>query len=228
MPSNIKCTIYRTRRKSLLLKLKSDGSLALYCPKGYPKKKALEFLHANYEKMTRLSYERRKRQLSCIFGGDTSRPTLLYFGARYPVLFGGVKKLIFDGKTFISPENVSPESLHVLYKDFLRAEAKKLLPALTERLASEHGLSYNKVFIKDVSSRYGSCSSKGNINYSLCLPALCEEFINYIVLHELTHTVHFNHSTEFHALLERLLPGAREIASRYKKSYSEILRSICS
>ena len=227
MQSNIKCTIYRTKRKSLLLKLKNDGSLALYCPKGCPKKKALDFLNANYGKMARLASEKEKKHLLTLFGGSLSSPTLLYFGERYPVLFGNVKKLIFDGKTFISPENASPEDLRDYYKDFLRAEAKRLLPSLTEKLAGEHGFTFSRVFIKDISSRFGSCSSKKNINFSLALPAFSESFINYIVIHELTHTVHLDHSKEFHCLLERCLPNARQVAQRYKKAYSDVLRSIC-
>lgn len=211
-----------------MLKLKNDGSLALYCPKGCPKKKALDFLSANYGKMAHLASERAKKQLLTLFGGSLSSPTLLYFGERYPILFGDVKKLIFDGKTFICPKNVTSEDIKVYYKEFLRAEAKRLLPSLTEKLAREHGFTFSRVYIKDVSSRFGSCSTKKNINYSLCLPALNESFINYIVLHELTHTVHFNHGTEFHLLLERCLPNAKQVAACYKKAYSDVLRSICS
>ena len=132
----IKYTLYRTRRKNLLLKLKNDGTLALYCPKSYPKKKALEFLYANADKMARLAKERDSKRLITIFG-DLSAPSLLYLGERYPVLYRQTKKLSFDGETFYAPFGIAPDALHSLYKDFLRAEAKRLLPALARELAAK-------------------------------------------------------------------------------------------
>ncbi len=223
----IKYTIYRTKRKNLLLKLKNDGSLALYCPKGYPKKKALEFLYANADKMLRLARERNEKRLRVLFS-DLSAPSLLYLGERYPVLYRETKKLSFDGETFYAPAGTAPDALHALYKDFLRAEAKRILPTLTRELADKNGLTYNRIFIKDISSRFGSCSSKKNINFSLCLPAFNESFIAFIVLHELAHTVHLNHGKEFYLLLEKICPGFRITENTFKKSYSEFSRAICS
>ena len=223
----IKYTLYRTRRKNLLLKLKNDGTLALYCPKGYPKKKALEFLFANADKMARLAKERNSKRLLTVFY-DLSAPSLLYLGERYPVLYRQTKKLGFDGETFYAPTGIAPDALHALYKEFLRAEAKRLLPPLVSELAARNGLAFNRIFIKDVSSRFGSCSSKKNLNFSLCLPAFNQGFITFIVLHELAHTVHMNHGKEFHLLLEKICPDCRYVEKTFKKKYSELSRAICS
>lgn len=223
----IKYTLYRTRRKNLLLKLKNDGSLALYCPKSYPKKKALEFLYANADKMERLAKERNSKRLLTVFY-NLSAPSLLYLGKRYPVLYRENKKLSFDGETFYAPFGIAPDALHSLYKDFLRTEAKRLLPALVRELAAKNGLTFNRIFIKDISSRFGSCSSKKNLNFSLCLPAFDESFITFIVLHELAHTVHLNHGKEFHLLLEKICPSHRSIEAKFKALYSELSRAICS
>lgn len=227
MPQDIKYTIYHTKRKGLLLKLKNDGSLALYCPKGYPKRKALEFIVANREKMALIAVERKKRALLSVFGEDILNPTLLYLGKRYPVQGGSVKRLSFDGESFTAPSDVSSEELLTLYRAFLREEAKKTLPPLVKALAEEHGFSYGRVFIKSTSSRFGSCSSRGNINLSLSLPAFDTEFVRFIVLHELAHTVHFDHGREFHVLLEKICPSHRLTEAKFKKQYSELARSIC-
>jgi predicted metal-dependent hydrolase len=89
----------------------------------------------------------------------------------------------------------------------LRAEAKKQLPAMTARLAAEHGFRYGTVRIKATKSRWGSCTVRNDINLSLSLVALPEYLAEYIVLHELCHTVHKNHSARFHALLDRVTGG---------------------
>lgn len=227
MDQNIKYTLYRTKRKSLLLKLKSDGTLALYCPKGYPKGKAMEFLKKNLPKMIRLAKAQEEKHLLSLFS-DLKAPSLLYLGKRYPVLFGDVKTLRFDGQSFTAPLGYSLKDVHLLYKELLRAEAKRLIVPLVRTLAEQNGLTFNRIFIKDVSSRYGSCSSKGNLNFSLALPAFDEEFIKYILLHELAHTVHFNHGSEFHSLLERICPSHRVTEARFKKYYSPVFRAICS
>ena len=224
----MKFTIYRTRRRSLMLKLKNDGTVAIYCPKGYPRKKAIDFLNANIEKLSRLADDKKTKQRTALFGKDTEHPFLLYFGKRYPVLYGRVKKLLFNGENFLAPLNTSSDELCLMYKVFLRAEAKRVIPPLVAELAQKNGLSYNRVFIKDISSRYGSCSAKKNLNFSLALPAFNKEFITFIVLHELAHTVQLNHGEGFYLLLERICPEHSRIDAEYRKKYSELLRAICS
>lgn len=227
MQPDIKYTVYHTRRKGLLLKIKNDGSLALYCPKGYPKKKALDFIIANSEKAAALANERKRNALITVFGSNENAATLLYLGKRYPVLSGENARLKFDGTAFYAPEDIGTDALLAAYREFLRAEAKRLLPPLTASLAKAHGLTYKRVFIKSSSSRFGSFSSNGNISYSLSLMAFDESFIRFTVLHELAHSVHFNHGKEFHLLLETICPDCKAIEKRYKKEYSEISRSIC-
>ena len=75
------------------------------------------------------------------------------------------------------------------------------------KIHSEHtGLSYNKVFIKNQKTRWGSCSSKGNINLNRNLLFLPQALVNYVLVHELCHTVHLNHSARFWRLVERHQP----------------------
>lgn len=89
----------------------------------------------------------------------------------------------------------------------LRALAKETLPARLRELALLHGFSYNAVRIKRNKSNWGSCSRKGNINLNLSLVLLPEELRDYVLLHELCHLRHPDHSPAFHALLEDLCPG---------------------
>lgn len=94
----------------------------------------------------------------------------------------------------------------------LRAQAKKELPPKLAELAAQHGFKYNKVFIKNNISNWGSCSSLGNINLNLRLVELPSELQDYVMLHELCHLRFLNHGREFHALLESVCPGHRALA----------------
>ena len=99
----------------------------------------------------------------------------------------------------------------------LRAQAKQELPPRLAELAALHGFKYNKVFIKNNVSNWGSCSSLGNINLNLRLVELPSELKDYVMLHELCHLKYLNHSPEFHALLESVCPGHRALARRMKE-----------
>lgn len=90
-----------------------------------------------------------------------------------------------------------------------RKEAKRYLPVRLGELSRKHHLLYNKVIIKNNKTRWGSCSSTNNINLSLHLMRLPEHLIDYILLHELVHTVHKNHGKKFWKEFERILPGAK-------------------
>ncbi len=89
----------------------------------------------------------------------------------------------------------------------LRAEAKKQLPEMVARLAAQHGFRYGAVRIKAMRSKWGSCTARNDINLSLFLVTLPERLAEYIVLHELCHTVHHDHSPKFHALLDSVTGG---------------------
>jgi predicted metal-dependent hydrolase len=99
----------------------------------------------------------------------------------------------------------------------LRAEAKAVLPNRLAELAGKYGFHYNQVRIKHNSSNWGSCSAKGNINLNLNLMRVPEELRDYVMLHELCHLRYMNHGPQFHALLESVCPGHRNLQQQLKK-----------
>lgn len=101
--------------------------------------------------------------------------------------------------------------------EHLRAKAKAELPPRLAELAALHGFTYNKVFIKNNVSNWGSCSSLKNINLNLRLVELPSELQDYVMLHELCHLKYLNHGREFHALLESVCPGHRALARQMKE-----------
>ncbi len=103
----------------------------------------------------------------------------------------------------------------------LRKEAKEYLPQRTEQLAAEHGFRYRKVTVKNVSSRWGSCSAINNINLNIHLVRLPQHLSDYVILHELTHTVHKNHGDRFWRSLDIVTGGkARQLAAEMKQHHT--------
>ncbi len=99
-----------------------------------------------------------------------------------------------------------------------RTRARAYLPGRLEELATQHGLKYKKLSIRNTRTRWGSCSHENNINLCIHLMKLPDELIDYVILHELTHTIHKNHSPRFWAKLSELLgQNAKTIDKRLKK-----------
>lgn len=102
----------------------------------------------------------------------------------------------------------------------LRHAAKADLPARIERLARQTGLKYAGLAIRASRTKWGSCSGRNTISLSLFLMTLPEHLRDFVIVHELCHTVHHNHSPRFHALLDRLVGGHEKALNRELKTYS--------
>ena len=102
----------------------------------------------------------------------------------------------FDREHFSTEEQIAD----------LIARAKRILPAKTEYWAKVMGVTPTGVRISRAQKRFGSCSATDHIAYSYRLMAYPEKAIDYVVVHELAHIRHKNHSPDFYAFVARLLP----------------------
>jgi hypothetical protein len=92
---------------------------------------------------------------------------------------------------------------------WIRRRARQLLPPLLERVSRQTGLAFARVSIRSQKTRWGSCSSRGNISLNDQLLFLPADTVEYLMIHELCHTRHLNHSRAFWALVQSHCPGYR-------------------
>lgn len=102
----------------------------------------------------------------------------------------------------------------------LRRQAKADLPARLERLSRLTGLKYQGVTIRAARTKWGSCTSRNTISLSLYLMRLPEHLRDFVLLHELCHTVHHNHSPRFYALLDHFCGGRERELRRELRRHS--------
>lgn len=109
-----------------------------------------------------------------------------------------------------------------LLEQFFKRYAKYYLKQKLEQLSDELNLPYNRLTIRAQKTRWGSCSAKKNINLNYRLLFIEEELLDYLLLHELVHTVHMNHSKVFWAYLESLMPDARRRDKKINQAAAEL------
>ncbi len=88
----------------------------------------------------------------------------------------------------------------------LKAEAKGYIPARVTKIANSFWLEFNNIKITSAKTRWGSCTSKKSLNFSYRLMATPKEVIDYVIIHELAHLRHMNHSRSFWLEVERMMP----------------------
>lgn len=98
----------------------------------------------------------------------------------------------------------------------MRKKAKEILPQKVSYYSQIMGVRPTAVKINSARKRYGSCSGKNSINFSLYLMDKDERFIDYVVIHELAHIVHHNHSKAFYEFVSRFMPDYKEISRMYR------------
>lgn len=120
---------------------------------------------------------------------------------------------------------LSPEGQSIIKKavEFaIRKEAKTILPERINTLSQQHKIPFADLRLKNLRSRWGSCSSRNNINLNIHLVRLPDHLIDYVILHELAHVKEKNHGKAFWKLLDMLLGNAKNLAKEMKNYRTEI------
>lgn len=123
-------------------------------------------------------------------------------------------------------ERLEAESTEKLTREkviALAEEALKVIPARVEYFAKVIGVTYGKITIRNQKTRWGSCSSKGNLNFNCLLMLAPPEVLDYVVVHELCHRKQMNHSKAFWAEVEKVLPDYKEARKWLKEEGSQMI-----
>ena len=105
----------------------------------------------------------------------------------------------------------------------LAEEALKVIPERVRHFAPLVGVTYGGITIRNQHTRWGSCSSKGNLNFNCLLMLTPDHVIDYVVVHELCHRLEMNHSAHFWAHVERVLPDYRQSLQWLKAHERELI-----
>ena len=115
------------------------------------------------------------------------------------------------------PPKLEPELIKDACIKIYRRLAKDYIPKRVAIYAEQMGVTPAAVKINGANTRWGSCSSRKSLNFSWRLIMACDDVIDYVVVHELAHLIHMNHSEKFWSVVEKILPNYKERQSKLRK-----------
>ncbi len=202
-------TLARSRRKTLCVYITDDASVGVRAPLRMPVREIEAFLAAKSAWIEEKLAVRRR----LLAEGEASRPDygahVLLRGARYPITAGEGPCGFRDGAFFVPPGLTSKEIARWM-ADAYRCEARWLILRRADFFAPVLGLKPPEIRISSAKTRWGSCSPSGRLNFSWRLVLARDAAVDYVVVHELCHILRHDHSPQFWALVEAVLPRYRE------------------
>lgn len=190
----------RARRYSLRVS-QLDGRVTLTLPQGAPLDEGLAFAREKAG-WIRAQLSVQPGLAPVAIGGSVP-----FEGSQLPIVAAARRgAALSDGRLQV-PDN--PVRVGPCVKAFLKEQARGRLAAASDRHAAALGRAYGRITLRDTRSRWGSCSSRGDLMYSWRLVMAPPEVLDYVAAHEVAHLAEMNHSPAFWALVERLCPGHR-------------------
>ena len=131
--------------------------------------------------------------------------TVLFEGADVPVIAGPVKRATLKSGALMVPDD--PGKVGKRVAAFMKLRARDALADASDRYAAALGRPYNRISLRDTRSRWGSCSSAGDLMYSWRLIMAPRSVLEYVAAHEVAHLQHMDHSDRFWGVVNDLFPN---------------------
>jgi predicted metal-dependent hydrolase len=202
--------IIRSKRKTLALIVKPDGSVLVRAPLRASKALIQEFVEKN-----RGWIERQQTKALATLPAAPRQyllgETFPYLGTRYPleIVEGQRQPLRLDDGRFklaASHQNDAASAVEQWYRE----QARQVLTARVDFFARDHDFDYKGIRITSARTRWGSCSATGSLSFSWRLIQAPSAVVDYVVIHELVHTVVHNHSKQFWQWVGAILTDYQE------------------
>lgn len=211
-------SIIRKKVKNARIKVLNDGRVECVVPNSYSDHKAHELLTAYSDWIVK-----QRSKLQSLPRLVHEEHQLLFRGEAFSVLMeqslGNKVKLDEADKTISSGFDM----LNPVYQEqWYSWMAKGIVQSKAKQIAEQYNFRYAKIRVGNPKTRWGSCSSAGTISISWKLMKAPDWIMEYVIAHELVHTVYMNHGKEFWELLHRVFPHTDE-AEKWLDTYGKFL-----
>ena len=210
---NIDCEVVRSGRRSTAIYIERDGSVLVRAPLALDDaklsklvEKKLPWIYRNRALWNELNRDTPKREF---VSGETfyveGQPCIL------DVLEDTEQPLELTGNRLVLRKSARPKA-NDLMRAFYRQRGYERLPGLIDRYARLMGVNPGRLRVWELMNRWASCSSAGNLNFHWRAMALPLDILEYLVVHELAHLTHRNHTKDFWLTVEKVFPKWKQAA----------------
>lgn len=228
-------TVQFTNRKTIGLSVSKDGRLTVRAPYG-TSRLTIERVLKEKQDWIQKTMEKVIREAS-----ETNAPSDRYFdGALFPLHGGAVELVLYEvadaervsvalrpdpRETLLTVRgtDLTPERVQEAVNNWGRGYAKAYLEARVRKYADRLGITVGRITIRETKTRWGSCSSDGNLNFHWKLILLPEAVCDYVIVHELCHRYEMNHSKAFWAHVAGIFPDYKERRKKLKEVEKRIM-----
>ncbi|MFZ0456691.1 MAG: SprT family zinc-dependent metalloprotease [Ignavibacteriaceae bacterium] len=205
---------FSKKAKYLQLRITSSNQLELIIPKRYSVKDGHKFIHDKVDWI-------KKYQKNLVVA---DRKEFFLFGEKIYIdqnfNFFLTKHRIRLNKNILAVESPADSriSKNELFQIYIRRIAKEYFLERVKLFSDIFGFKYKAVKIRGQKTRWGSCSSNGNLSFNFKLLQFKKEIIDYVIIHELCHTKQMNHLSKFWKLVEQCCPDYKNLKRELKNS----------
>ena len=200
--------IYTPQRKHSYLRVNADSTISVKTPL-----RSQKFVYTFLEEKRAWIKKQLEKNRTAI--AVNLEDEVLLFGEVYSIdldTFAPLRKKLQKLST------KDTEKILRAYNSYYKEIAQEYLTQRTQYFALSMRLKYNELRFRKMKSRWGSCSSQKNITFNTQLVKLKKEYIDYVIVHELAHLVHMNHSKKFHQLVASYLPNAAQLRKALRET----------
>ncbi|MBE5757323.1 MAG: M48 family metallopeptidase [Clostridiales bacterium] len=214
--------IVRSYRRSLCLSINKDGKLIVHAPKKLSLKEIYKYIE---EKEKWIKTKQNEIQEKLKINVDVlSYKEFLFLGKKYKLVFlNGIKKIELGSSEIAIPNKIDKDQILQKIKQWYISNAKKILSERVEYFANLMQLDYASISLNNSKSKWGTCDSRRNIKLNFRLVMLPHKVIDYVIIHELSHIIEFNHSKNFYKIISTIMPSYK-LQQKIIKEYDYVLR----
>jgi predicted metal-dependent hydrolase len=201
--------IIHSKRKTIVLIIQRDGTLIVRAPLRASEKSIREFVEKS-SAWIRKKQAQIHAAVSPVPKQYTRGETFLYLGREVPleIVKGQKTALVLD--THFKLAEWAQGKAEQVFRQWYREQARQILSERVQLFSDQHNLQVQKIRISSARTRWGSCNAKGGLSFSWRLILTPTEVVDYVVVHELAHTLVHNHSKRFWRQVEMILPDYKE------------------
>lgn len=211
MPDIPPYTLIRTKRRTVSMSVSFDGTLVVRAPMRTP----VEFIEKwvfdkkawVHKALTRATARPQSKKKEFVSG-----ETFLYLGKHFPLEVRNdvTKPLVFKNQTTFVLKATKHNKAVSLFSKWYKDQARVDISQRTQAIAQRYGFSYKSIKISSATKRWGSCSIRGNLNFTWRLIMAPQSIVDYVICHELAHLRHHNHGKQFWAEVSTMYPDYKQ------------------